>query len=141
MRNDLIALPVFCVVCREPVPINRARRRSNTCTPEHKALREQSLRVYQDLRECRYCQRPSTLAQREAFKSWSRLYRRVNEPVTLNSLTQLTEALPEIVAMLKRQGKKLNERALTELLALVRESTPKDEPEVTTDGGVEAVIQ
>lgn len=49
---------LFCVVCREPIPEDRAIRGAVTCTKEHAKLKKQQARDYRSSKKCKYCGRP-----------------------------------------------------------------------------------
>jgi hypothetical protein len=69
---NLDYVPVFCVVDGKPVPEDRKRRRSITCSVECAHTRNNYLRARKELRACKYCAVPSTVEQREDFKAWRR---------------------------------------------------------------------
>lgn len=68
MRKMFYDQETHCVVCGVKVPPERVRFKAITCTPEHAKLRKAQLRAKTDQRECRYCRKPSTVAERAAFQ-------------------------------------------------------------------------
>jgi hypothetical protein len=75
---------VRCVVCGDPVPVERKRRRSITCTDAHAKTRNNYLRARAEARKCRYCGQPSSPAEREAFKLWRKNYKKQNAAEVVN---------------------------------------------------------
>lgn len=63
----------FCVVDGRPIAQDRLSRGSVTCSKECYDLRRHAQRSQQDERECRYCRKPSTVEDREAFARFRRL--------------------------------------------------------------------
>ena len=72
MNEDLLGLEMKCVVCTNPVPQDKARRRGVTCSKECADLRTRLLRLKVDNRECRFCHKPSTPNARKAFSRFRR---------------------------------------------------------------------
>lgn len=66
----------FCVVCTEPIDKQRVSRGAVTCTKECAKVRRDQQRALTDMKECRYCRRPSTPEEREAFKRFRQLEKR-----------------------------------------------------------------
>lgn len=58
----------LCVVCGDPVPVERQRYGAITCKQEHKVLRKASIRARVKMRQCDFCHKPSTPAERAAFR-------------------------------------------------------------------------
>lgn len=65
-------IPVFCVVCGKEVPLDRKKRRSVTCSEECNKKRSNYLRERKELRRCKYCGVPATIAERDDFRAWRR---------------------------------------------------------------------
>ena len=65
-----------CVICTKPVPADRLKYKAITCTEECAAARKNSIRAKQDMRECRYCRKPSTFEERAAFARFRTLERK-----------------------------------------------------------------
>jgi hypothetical protein len=60
-----------CVICAKPIPADR-RWDAVTCSKECSTARQNFFRSHQDLKECRYCQRPSTPEERMRYQAWRR---------------------------------------------------------------------
>ena len=72
-RAQFDDVETFCVVCKENVPIDRVKHKAITCSPTCATLRKNSIRSKQDARECRYCRKPSTPEDRNAFQRFRRM--------------------------------------------------------------------
>lgn len=96
----------FCVVCREPIPADRVTKGSITCKKACADARRRAQRTLQDEKECRYCKRPSSPDEREAFKRFRRLettrpdllYPQAFEEFKTNCETNGTDATVEAFA-------------------------------------------
>lgn len=66
-------IKAYCVVCKEEIPEDRVRKQSVTCKKECADARRRAQRTLQDERECRYCRRPSSPEEREAFNRFRKL--------------------------------------------------------------------
>jgi len=63
----------FCVIDQLPIPIERVKRHATTCSKEcAKKLRKQRMMLMEQT-ECKYCRRPSTPEEREAFRRFRKL--------------------------------------------------------------------
>jgi len=67
-RKTYDEVKTLCVICGEQVPKERIMRGSIVCSKEHAQLRRAQLQAITDKKECRYCRRPSTPAEREAYR-------------------------------------------------------------------------
>jgi hypothetical protein len=67
--DDFAAHTMNCIVCTSPMPPTR-RKDAVTCSPACSSIRAKWLRSLIDQTRCRYCQRPSTPAERAAFNRW-----------------------------------------------------------------------
>jgi hypothetical protein len=61
------------VVDGQPIPQDRLSKGSVTCSKECYEKRRKAQRAQQDEKECRYCRKPSSFEDREAFKRFRRL--------------------------------------------------------------------
>jgi hypothetical protein len=50
-------MTTFCILCREPIPADRARRGAVTCSREHQREYRRQRRSERALRNCRLCGR------------------------------------------------------------------------------------
>lgn len=66
---------VFCMNCGEPLPEDRIAQ-STTCQESCAIARKKMLLARRDAKQCRYCQKPSTLEQRAAFMRFRKLERK-----------------------------------------------------------------
>ena len=69
--DDYSGRPMHCLVCTNPIPPTR-KKDAITCSTECSAVRAKYLRSLIDQKRCRYCQRPSTPAERAAFNRWGK---------------------------------------------------------------------
>ena len=60
-----------CVVCANPIPTDR-RWDSITCSKECGSARTKFWKSQINLRQCKYCQRPTTPEERARFQAWRR---------------------------------------------------------------------
>lgn len=65
-------LQTYCMICREPIPENRAVNRSTTCQKDCNKTLQKMRRARVDARKCRVCAKPSTPDQRKAFQAFLR---------------------------------------------------------------------
>jgi predicted nucleic acid-binding Zn ribbon protein len=73
MRPQFLELKTHCVVCTAPVPPERLKYKAITCSDEHARIRKLSMRAKQDSRECRFCRKPATPAEKasyQRFRKW-----------------------------------------------------------------------
>jgi hypothetical protein len=75
-RQTYDEVTTHCVICTTEVPKERLMRGAITCTKEHAKLRRAQLAAITDKKECRYCRRPSTPEEREAYKRFRTLERK-----------------------------------------------------------------
>jgi len=75
-RKTYDEVKTHCVICKAEVPKDRLMRGAITCSKEHAKLRRAQLTAITDKKECRYCRRPSTPEEREAYKRFRTLERR-----------------------------------------------------------------
>lgn len=71
-HGDPHSLRLFCIVCREPIPLERAVRGSNTHAEECRKHRDAMKRAQVDKKKCRHCMKPSTAEERKLFQKWRR---------------------------------------------------------------------
>lgn len=64
--------PTYCIVDRQEIPLDRAIRKSNTCTRECAKTLRAIQRARVDQRRCRICAKPSTPEERKAFQAFLR---------------------------------------------------------------------
>lgn len=76
MPKGTYGLPGFCVVDAQPISPERLSKGSVTCSKECAKIRRDAQRVQQDQKECRYCRKPSTPEQRQAFARFRVLERK-----------------------------------------------------------------
>lgn len=70
MRTDKFAgFQLRCIMCPNFIPADRPKR-AVTCSKECSQARKDYGRALQDRTECRYCERPSTPAERARYKRW-----------------------------------------------------------------------
>lgn len=81
-----------CVVCGTTIPTDRVKRGAVTCSKEHAKLRKAQQMALVDSKECRYCRRPSTPLQREAFKRFRRLEQKKPELLYPEQFAEWLEA-------------------------------------------------
>lgn len=77
-RKTYDDIKTHCVICTTEIPRERLIRGAITCSNEHSKLRRAQLAAIIDKKECRYCRRPSTPEEREAYKRFRNLER--NQP-------------------------------------------------------------
>jgi hypothetical protein len=75
-RKTYDDVKTLCIVCGDEVPKERIMRGGITCSKEHAKLRRAQLQAITDKKECRYCRRPSTPEEREAYKLFRTLERK-----------------------------------------------------------------
>jgi hypothetical protein len=75
-RKTYDEVTTHCVICTTEVPKERLMRGAITCTKEHAKLRRAQLAAITDKKECRYCRRPSTPEEREAYRRFRTLERK-----------------------------------------------------------------
>jgi hypothetical protein len=66
---------IFCVMCKEPVPLDRLKKRSITCSEKCQKERTAFLHRRVAAKKCRYCMRPATPEEQAAFRrfrKWER---------------------------------------------------------------------
>ena len=106
MRADLSQASLHCSVCTKV--IEREGRSGSppvVCSDECHKERRKILRSREDQKYCRYCSRPSTPAQRAAFRRWEKAW----------DIAQTVEQLPALLGFLRgangvmsqAEGKKL----------------------------------
>lgn len=70
MRPQFLELKTHCVVCTSPVPPERLKYKAITCCDAHARERKLSMRAKQDSRECRFCRKPTTPAEKAAYQRY-----------------------------------------------------------------------
>lgn len=75
-RKTYDDIKTLCIICGTEVPKERLMRGAITCSKEHAKLRRAQLTAIVDKKECRYCRRPSTPDEREAYKRFRTLERK-----------------------------------------------------------------
>ena len=76
----------YCVIDAKLIPQDRLLRGSVTCSKECYETRRAAQRARQEERECKYCRKPSTPADREVFAKFRRLEKKW--PGLIDNLTQ-----------------------------------------------------
>lgn len=66
----------LCIICGADVAKDRMMRGAITCCKEHAKLRRAQLQAITDKTECRYCRRPSTVEERDAYRRFRNLERK-----------------------------------------------------------------
>lgn len=74
-RKTYDDIKTLCIICGTDVPKERLMRGAITCSKEHSNLRRAQQTAITDKKECRYCRRPSTPEEREAYKRFRTLER------------------------------------------------------------------
>jgi hypothetical protein len=70
VKQPPVPMDVFCVVDSQPVPHDRVKRGSVTCSPQcAKKRRKQQMQLMEQT-ECKYCRRPATPKERARYKRW-----------------------------------------------------------------------
>jgi len=71
-----------CVICTDPIPEARMRRRAVTCCQEHSTLADQIRRELRrtSAQKCRLCSRPVTPEEIEEFREWRRAKKQLAKP-------------------------------------------------------------
>lgn len=74
LKKYLDKRQLVCVVCTDPIPEIRMRRRAVTCCQEHSTLADQIRRALRTTcaSKCRLCSRPATPDEVEEFREWRR---------------------------------------------------------------------
>lgn len=99
--RTIVAIEPHCTVCGKPIPADHPRPKTAlTCSEECRDKREAWRRTRKDAKQCRYCEHPSSLAERARYKRW-RQYERKNPPPD-------AELSPEEIA--EREYRKANPR-------------------------------
>ena len=70
MRSE--AIPLYCTICKEPIPESRLLLKATTCSKEHARQAKNARRRRRDEDKCRYCNRPSSQEERTLFAAWRR---------------------------------------------------------------------
>jgi hypothetical protein len=112
MARPMYRIESYCVVDRQPIPSERIAKGSVTCSKECAAVRRKAQRTLQDERECRYCSRPSTPEERDAFRRFRRLeakrpdllYPQAFEDFTKQCEVDGTDATPQAFAKVYAKG-------------------------------------
>lgn len=101
---ELNAFGLRCLVCGDPIPWDRARRRKDTCSVEHFDLVKQWRKHLMYTRKCHACHAPYSLKQREEFRRWrqstGQLEMKSGRP-PISRERKLSEALASAVAALE----------------------------------------
>ena len=72
INADLIGVPVHCTVCTNVIPEEEARRKAVVCSEECREKLKRLRRKHKDDKQCRFCHRPATISQRQAFSRFQR---------------------------------------------------------------------
>lgn len=59
-KENLATFAAFCILCKEPIPLERLVRRAVTCTKEHARLLKQNRDKLKHSQGCTHCRRPCT---------------------------------------------------------------------------------
>jgi hypothetical protein len=73
IRPQFFEITTHCVHCAKLVPPERLKFKAITCSEECARLRKLSMRARQDSRECRFCRKPTTPAEKasyQRFRKW-----------------------------------------------------------------------
>lgn len=70
MRPQFFEQEFHCIICTQLIPPEKLQFKSITCSDECARLRKLALRTKQDIRECRFCRKPSSLAERAAYQRY-----------------------------------------------------------------------
>lgn len=89
--KTVLQTQTYCIVDRKPIPEERAKNKSNTCTKECNKLLSQMRRARTDARKCRVCAKPSSPEERKAYQAWLRSHPEY-KPVKLGRPTKSAEA-------------------------------------------------
>jgi len=82
LKKYLEKKQLMCVVCTDPIPEIRMRRRAVTCCQEHSTLADQIRRELRrvGLSKCRLCSRPVTDEEVAEFREWRRQKKQLAKP-------------------------------------------------------------
>lgn len=72
-RQTFDKIESFCVVDKNLIPADRLKRGAVTCSKECSKIRSQQQMALVDQVECRYCRRPSTPEERQAYRRFRKL--------------------------------------------------------------------
>jgi len=72
VRPQFFEQQFHCVVCTALIPPDKLKFKATTCSDECARLRKLALRARQDMRECRFCRKPMTMADKKAFQRFRR---------------------------------------------------------------------
>ena len=72
MLENAPAEAMYCILDQRPIPPERVRKRAVTCSPECARKLVAVRRAMTDEKRCRYCNAPSTPAERKLFAQWRR---------------------------------------------------------------------
>jgi hypothetical protein len=114
-RKTYDDIKTHCVICKDEVPKDRLMRGAITCTKEHAKLRRAQLQAITDKKDCRYCRRPSTPEEREAYKR----FRKFEQKFSVEAATRLYRAALEVSNEAQeslRAGEKFDDIADTEVI-------------------------
>lgn len=114
-RKTYDDVETHCVICKELVPKDRLMRGAITCTKEHAKLRRAQLQAITDKKECRYCRRPSTPEEREAYKRFRKFEQKFSVPGVTALYNAALEVSNEVHESL-HTGEKLDDIADTEII-------------------------
>lgn len=91
MRTVVTPTP-HCTVCGNLIPEDHPKKKSTlTCSDECRDVREAWRRAKKDAKQCRYCEHPSTLAERARYKRWRQSERKNPPPDSELSEAEIAE--------------------------------------------------
>lgn len=114
-RKTYDDVKTLCIICGSEIPTERIMRGAITCGKEHAKLRRAQLQAITDKKECRYCRRPSTPEEREAYKRFRKFeqnYSVAAVPRLYNAAIVIRKEVDESL----HAGEKLEEIADTEVI-------------------------
>ena len=113
-----------CCICGQIVPSDRPKQ-AITCSKECSDLRKNWRRSRQDARECRYCRRPASLAERSRYQRWRKF--EAKNPPPESELSQ--EEIAEREYLKANPPKKRGPKPKAETLVTVEEDPADAEQE------------
>lgn len=72
LKRYVDAGTIHCVICNDPVPELRMRRRAVTCCEAHAKVADEIRRRKRNQTKCRLCNRPATPEEVADFRAWKR---------------------------------------------------------------------
>lgn len=69
-KEYLAAFPAFCILCKEPIPLERLVRRAVTCKKEHAADLRKLRDKLSNSQGCTHCRRPCTPEEKALWRQF-----------------------------------------------------------------------